>query len=162
MEIPWESTPRRSVSTIISAVVSACASDMPQARNTDTSWLWIFCDGTRIVRPPPDDCVGRSSYPADDAGHAVDGDRRTLRDAPGRSEDAEHRGDPALARERGEMRRAAPELGDDPRDARQDGGQRGAGDLRDQDVSDLHVIEIVLVNDETRGSRRPADPGRLA
>src|SRR6266498_5889767 len=162
MEIPWESTPRRSVSTIISAVVSACASDMPQARNTDTSWLWIFCDGTRIVRPPTNGWIGRSSHPADDAGHAIDGDRRALRDAPGRAEDAEHGGDPPLACERGKMRRAAAELGDDPRDARQDGGQRGAGDLRDQDVADLHVIEIVLVNDEARRPRRPPDPGRLA
>jgi hypothetical protein len=37
IEIPWESTPRRSVSTIISAVVAAWASDMDQARKTDSS-----------------------------------------------------------------------------------------------------------------------------
>jgi hypothetical protein len=37
IEMPCESTPRRSVSTMISAVVSACASDMPHARKTDAS-----------------------------------------------------------------------------------------------------------------------------
>src|SRR5260370_41856836 len=130
MEIPWESTPRRSVSTIISAVVSACASDMPQARNTDTSWLWIFCDGTRIVRPPRDGYVGRSSHPAGDARHAVDGDRRALREPPGPAEDAEHRRDPALARDRAETPRPAPDLGADPPAPPQAGGQRRAAPPR--------------------------------
>src|SRR3989442_10289387 len=49
METPWESTPRRSVSTIISAVVSACAGDIPQARNTDTSCSRISVEGTRMA-----------------------------------------------------------------------------------------------------------------
>ena len=49
IEIPCESTPRRSVSTIICAVVSACASDMPQARNTLASCSWICFEGTRMV-----------------------------------------------------------------------------------------------------------------
>src|SRR5215813_13716907 len=38
MEMPWESTPRRSVSTIMSAVVWACGALMPQAASTETSW----------------------------------------------------------------------------------------------------------------------------
>src|SRR5437773_6031763 len=46
--MPCESTPRRSVSSIISAVVSAWASDMPQARRTDTSCWRICFGGTRI------------------------------------------------------------------------------------------------------------------
>src|SRR5207247_1533341 len=49
IEMPCESTPRRSVSTITSAVVSACASDMPHARNTDASCSWILFDGTRMA-----------------------------------------------------------------------------------------------------------------
>src|ERR1041384_3428353 len=49
IEIPCESTPRRSVSTIMSAVVSACASDMPHARKTLASCSWIFFDATRIA-----------------------------------------------------------------------------------------------------------------
>src|SRR5262245_16915114 len=47
--MPCESTPRRSVSTIISAVVSAWASDMPQARRTEASWLLIRDDATRMA-----------------------------------------------------------------------------------------------------------------
>src|SRR5215510_3320313 len=54
MEMPWESTPRRSVSSIISAVVSACPSDMPQARRTDTSCWRICAAGTRMAHSPTD------------------------------------------------------------------------------------------------------------
>src|SRR4029453_18277492 len=48
MEMPCESTPRRSVSAIMRAVVAACSSDMPQARNTPVRWPLIFSAGTRI------------------------------------------------------------------------------------------------------------------
>src|SRR5262245_32513690 len=48
IEMPCESTPRRSVSAIMSAVVLACSSDMPQARNTVVRWPLIFSAGTRI------------------------------------------------------------------------------------------------------------------
>ena len=48
--MPCESTPRRSVSSIISAVVVGVRSDMPQARRTDTSCWRICVAGTRIVR----------------------------------------------------------------------------------------------------------------
>ena len=49
IEMPWESTPRRSVSTITAAVVAACASDMPQARRTLTICAWIREAGTRVL-----------------------------------------------------------------------------------------------------------------
>src|SRR5437870_5741838 len=49
IETPCESTPRRSVSSIIAAVVSACASLMPHARSTLTSWLRMRSAGTRTL-----------------------------------------------------------------------------------------------------------------
>ena len=60
-----------------------------------------------------------SADPPHDAGDAVDRDLRAVRDAAGGVEHAEHHRDAALARERGEMRGRAAELGDHAGDARQ-------------------------------------------
>src|ERR1043166_7843364 len=49
MEMPWESTPRRSVSSIIAAVVSAWASLMPHARSTPASCARMRSAGTRTL-----------------------------------------------------------------------------------------------------------------
>src|SRR5574342_1405676 len=49
--MPCESTPRRSVSTIISAVVAAWAWDIPHAVNTDSSCCRIWRAGTRMLPP---------------------------------------------------------------------------------------------------------------
>src|SRR5437588_554162 len=65
--MPWESTPRRSVSSIISAVVSACASDMSQARRTDTSCSRICLAGTLMgasSEPAQPSTAGRRVAPA--------------------------------------------------------------------------------------------------
>jgi len=57
--------------------------------------------------------------------------------------------------------RAAAELCDDAGDTRQNGRQRRAGDLRDEDVAELDVLEVVLVEHDARGARRPAHTRRL-
>src|SRR5438552_12980623 len=47
--MPWESTPRRSVSSIIAAVVSAWASLIPHARSTLTSCARMRSAATRTL-----------------------------------------------------------------------------------------------------------------
>src|SRR6266850_812418 len=47
--MPCESTPRRSVSSIMAAVVVACASLMPHARSTPTSCSRMRSAGTRTL-----------------------------------------------------------------------------------------------------------------
>ena len=59
------------------------------------------------------------------------------------------------------MGRAAPELRDDAGDTRQNGRQRRTGDLRDEDVAELDVLEVVLVEHDARRARRPAHTRRL-
>jgi len=99
--------------------------------------------------------------PAHGARHAVDRDDRPLGNPPGRVADTEHRRNTSLAREGGQVRRATPELRDDTGDTRQHGRQRRTGDLRDEDVAELDVLEIVLVEHDARRARRPAHTRRL-
>ena len=60
------------------------------------------------------------------------------------------------------MRCAAAELGDHPGDLVQDRGQRGPGDLRDEDVARLDVLEVVLVKHDAGRARSPPDSRRLS
>src|SRR5262249_59910985 len=60
------------------------------------------------------------------------------------------------------MRSAAAELGHHTGDALQHRGQRRPGDLGDEDLARLDVLEVVLAEDDARLSRAPADAGRLA
>src|SRR4029453_15470353 len=68
MEMPWESTPWRSVSTMTSAVVAASPAGMPQAPRTETS-CWrirsaLTCVGMRrLRRDVPEELLRRIGAP---------------------------------------------------------------------------------------------------
>src|SRR6516162_10157451 len=105
---------------------------------------------------------GRIRYPPHDAGDAVDRDLRAVRDAAGGVEHAEHHGDAALARERGEMRGGTAELGDHAGDARQHVAQRRAGDARDQHVAGRNPRQFALAVHHHRTAGTPADARRVS
>ena len=60
------------------------------------------------------------------------------------------------------MRCAPAELGDHTGDMMQDRGQRGPGDLRDEDVPRLDVLEVVLVKHDAGRACSPPDSRRLS
>src|SRR4030095_5195636 len=86
MEIPWESTPRRSVSTIMSAVVWAWGALMPQAPSTETScrcrvsgFTWMGNGDQTVSGAPRGRAERRVEHAASLLGDTDGGAEETLR-----------------------------------------------------------------------------------
>jgi hypothetical protein len=109
-------------------------------------YLLIANDARQAEEADRSTVARRSSSvdPPHDSRDPVDRYLRPLRYPPRRTGNAEHHGNPALARERREMRGSAAKFGDDGRYARKDLAKRGAGNLRHQDITEADAREFTL------------------